>query len=141
MPDIAAVLKQEILRLARKEVRSQVRGFRTASVQHRKDVAALKRRLSEMQHAITVLEKQISGGAGSRAATVAAAGARFSAKGLRSHRRKLGLSAADYGKLIGVTGWSVYGWEHGKARPRKQQLAALIAIRGLGKRDAKARLK
>ena len=140
MPNIAAVLKQEISRLARKEVRCQATCFRKASVQSRKGMAELKRRVSELERTIAVLEKRVPGSAAVRAAKAAAEGARFSAKGLRSHRQKLGLSAADYGKLIGVTGWSVYGWEHGKARPRKQQLAALVAIRGLGKREAKARL-
>jgi transcriptional regulator with XRE-family HTH domain len=51
------------------------------------------------------------------------------------------LSAADYGKLVGVSGLTVYHWEHGKSRPRKAQLASLAAVRGIGKREAMAKLE
>jgi len=51
------------------------------------------------------------------------------------------LSAADYGKLVGVSGLTVYHWEHGKSRPRKAQLAGLVAVRGIGKREAVAKLE
>ena len=66
---------------------------------------------------------------------------RFRADGLRSHRAKLGISAADYGKLVGVSGLTIYHWEHGKAKPRRKQLASLAAVRGLGKREALHRLE
>lgn len=66
---------------------------------------------------------------------------RFSAKGLRSHRKRLGISAADYGRLIGVTGQTIYKWERGSARPRKRQLAGLAELRDAGKREANARLE
>jgi DNA-binding transcriptional regulator YiaG len=58
-----------------------------------------------------------------------------------SNRKRLGVSAADYGKLIGVSGQTVYAWEQGVSRPRKAQLAACVAIRGVGKTEAKARLE
>jgi DNA-binding transcriptional regulator YiaG len=54
---------------------------------------------------------------------------RFSAKSVRSQRRRLGLSAEDYGKLVGVSPLTIHHWEQGKARPRKAQLAALVAVR------------
>jgi len=53
----------------------------------------------------------------------------------------LKLSAADYGKLVGVSGLTIYSWESGKSRPRKAQLAALVAVRGIGKREALAKLE
>ena len=49
MPDIAAVLKEEIARLARKEVRSQTEGLKKASAQYRRDIAALKRQVAELE--------------------------------------------------------------------------------------------
>jgi transcriptional regulator with XRE-family HTH domain len=66
---------------------------------------------------------------------------RFRASGLKSHRARLGLSARDYGRLVGVSGLTIYQWEGGKARPRKEQLAKLAAVRGLGKREAMKRLE
>ena len=68
------------------------------------------------------------------------AGIRFSAKSVRSQRERLGLSAADYGKLVGVSGLTICHWEQEKARPRKAQLATLVAVRGMGKREALNRL-
>ncbi len=65
---------------------------------------------------------------------------RFSAKGLKASREKLGLSADNYGKLVGVSGLSIYNWEQGKARPRESSIAALMSIRGIGKREAARRL-
>jgi len=52
----------------------------------------------------------------------------------------LNLSAADYGKLIGVSALTIYHWESGKSRPRKAQLAVLTAVRGIGKREALKRI-
>ena len=66
---------------------------------------------------------------------------RFSAKGLKANRERLGLSADNYGKLIGVSGLSIYNWEQGKARPRESSIAALMTIRGIGKREAAKRLE
>ena len=56
------------------------------------------------------------------------------------HRERLGLSADDFGKLLGVSAQSIYNWEHENARPRAEQLANVAALRGIGKREAKARL-
>jgi DNA-binding transcriptional regulator YiaG len=66
--------------------------------------------------------------------------ARFSPTSVKSHRERLGLSAADYGRLVGVSALTIYNWEGGKSKPRKQQLAALVAVRRLGKREAWKRL-
>ena len=66
---------------------------------------------------------------------------RFSAKGFATLRTRFGLSAADMGRLLGVSGQTVYNWEGRKSVPRKSQLAALAQLRGLGKREARARLE
>ena len=59
---------------------------------------------------------------------------------MKAQRSRLGLSAADYGKLVGVSGLTIYNWEHEKSRPRQAQLAALVAVRGIGKREALMKL-
>ena len=65
---------------------------------------------------------------------------RFVAKGLRTQRGRLGLSAAQFGTLLGVSAQSIYNWEHETAHPRGEQLAKLASLRGIGKREAEARL-
>ena len=42
---------------------------------------------------------------------------------------------------MGVSAQSIYNWERKKAAPRKEQLAALVAFRSLGKREVSARPK
>jgi len=141
MPNIAAVLKEEIARLARREIRGQMRPLKRASAQYRRDIAEMKRRVSDLQHKLGPLQKQVLRGAPSPAVPDEGNRVRFTAKGLRSQRQRLGLSAADYGKLVGVTGQTIYSWEHETARPRKGQVVRIAALRHLGKRDALARLE
>jgi DNA-binding transcriptional regulator YiaG len=140
MPNIASVFKGEISRVARKEVRTELLSLKTAMSAHRAEIAALKRRVQALEQALRRLSK-----ASSRIAAVAAAeessqALRFSAKGLASHRQRLGLSAEDCGLLLGASGQSIYNWEAAKARPRAKHLPALAALRTLGKRAAAARL-
>ena len=139
MTSIANVLKAEITRLARKEVRALVEPLRKANARHRHEIAGLKRQLSEHQRLIATLRR--TGGKAPAAPTdTETTTARFSAKGLKSLRAKLGLSAADFGTLIGVSGQSVYHWESGKTTPRASQRTAIAGVRSLGKRAARDRL-
>ena len=141
MPNIAGVLKEEICRLAKKEVKAQVGKTQKAAAQYRRDIAKLKRQLSQQEKDIRVLKKR-SQQQQSEPQTDGdeMEGVRFSARSVKAQRQRLGLSAADYGKLVGVSGLTIYNWEHEKARPRKAQLAALVAVRGIGKREALAKL-
>jgi DNA-binding transcriptional regulator YiaG len=141
MPNIATVLKEEILRLARNEIRRQTSVLRKASAQYRKDIAEMKRRVSDLHRKLTPLEKQVLKNVPSQTAEVHAERVRFTAKGLRSQRQRLELSAADYGKLIGVTGQTIYSWEGETSRPRKQQVARIASLRHMGKGEARARLQ
>ena len=40
-----------------------------------------------------------------------------------------------------ITGLTVYSWEQGKFGPRKEQLAKLVAVRQMGKREVTKRLE
>ncbi len=142
MANLAVVLKDEIRRLARKELKSHLGTTRQAVGRYRREIAELKRQLQSQAKKIAQLERR--GGqadAGGADDSLEQEAIRFSAKSVRSQRRRLGLSAADYGKLIGVSGLTIYNWEQGKTRPRQSQLAALVAARGMGKREALAKLE
>jgi len=153
-------LKEEISRLARKEVRQQTAGAAKTAARCERDIAALKRQIEDLQRKLSSLRTQDAPGpAASKkttskkaatkkqtAKTASGSGkqssrARFSAKGLKASRVRLGLSADNYGRLVGVSGLSIYNWEQGKARPRESSIAALMAIRGIGKREAAKRLE
>lgn len=140
MANIASMLKQEIARLSRKQVRSEIGSMRKASAQYRRDIAALKRQSAELMRKVALLSGRVLKAPRAAAAESAVKPMRFVPKGLRSHRDKLGLSAADYGKLVGVSAQSIYNWERGTASPRVSQLSVLTALRAMGKREAMARL-
>lgn len=141
MPNIASVLKEEIVRLARKEVRAETESLKKASAHFRSDIAGLKKRVSALEKQLAHGEKKAGGKASSSAATASVTRMRFSAKGLVTQRQKLGLAAADMGALLGVSAQTIYNWEAGKTKPRAQQLAAIATLRGMGKRKAKAQLE
>jgi len=141
MPNLAATFRQEITRLARREIRSQTQGLRKASALFRRDIAELKRHAAKLKSEVARLESQVGKNVVPKIAEADLAKVRFAAKSVVAQRRTLGISAADYGKLIGVTAHTIYKWEHGAARPRQAQLAAFVAIRRLGKTEALARLE
>ena len=141
MPNIGTVLKEEINRLSRKECRHQVDPTRKAVTQHRRDIAALKQQVARLERLVAVLTRKGIGAAATAPSNAPARPMRFVAKGLRSQRNRLGLSAADFGKLLGVSAQSIYNWEREAAHPRGEQLTKLAALRGLGKREAARRLK
>lgn len=142
MPNIGTVLKEEITRLSRKEVRSQVDPTRKATATHRRDIAALKRQVASLERRVTLLLRKGPGGARPEVSVEATAKPiRFSAKRLQSQRSRLGLSAIDFGRLLGVSAQTIYNWEHEVARPRVEQPGKLAALRGVGKRAAGERLK
>jgi DNA-binding XRE family transcriptional regulator len=140
MPNIASVLKEEIARVARKEVRSDTQPLKKSSASHRSDIAALKRRIAALEQMVKRLGKQTGAKTTQAEAGPPAGGFRFSASGLMAQRKRLGLSAAEAGKLLGVSDQSVYKWENGKTRPRASQFAAIAALRGMSKKQAAARL-
>lgn len=142
MPDIATALKAEIQRIARKEIRVQTEAIRKASTLHRREIAALKRQVKTLEQSNRALGKA------PRARTVAvpdtatgnASALRWSAKRFQTHRTRLGLSAEALGKLLGVSGQSVYNWEQQKATPRPEQLRAIATLRTMSRRRAQAAL-
>lgn len=138
MSNLSSVLKSEITRLARKEIKGAVEPLRKANAAHRREIAELKRRLAALQRAQKSADRlrQAPAAVGDDAPKT-----RFVAKGLKSLRARLGLSAAEFGALIGASGQSVYNWEAGKTVPRSNQQTAIVAVRGIGKREAARRLE
>lgn len=137
MPDVKAVLTEEIRRLAKKEIK-------TAIVPLQKTLAEQKKLISELKKRIAVLENK---------KTVASVSAdenkddaqeepkhRLNAAGIVRVRNKLKLTQAEFARLLGVAAHTVSIWELGKVSPRRDAKAAICALRGLGKRELKKRL-
>jgi len=138
MPNIAAALKSEIARLARKEVRGATSVLKRTVASQRSQIATLKKQIAELEHKLRRAIKVVAKASAEPSSDDEASKLRFSARGLASQRRRLGLSAHDLGLLFGVSGQSIYHWESGKARPRGSQMPAIAALRKLGRRQAEA---
>jgi len=141
MPDVASVLREEISRLARKEIRQQVGPLKKTTVELRRAVSALKSETTALQRKVNFLEKQEKRRLEVEPKEMPTKAVRFSPKWVKADRQRLGLSAKDYAALVGVSSLTIYSWESGKSKPRAQRLAAWAEVRGIGKREALRRLE
>jgi DNA-binding transcriptional regulator YiaG len=140
MSNVAFALKEEIVRLARKEIRAETEGLKKGSAQFRSEVSALKKRVASLEKTVSRLSKSAAKGQKAKVVPNEETRVRFRAKGLIALRRRLGLSATEMGTLLGVSAQTIYNWEAEKSRPRQPQLVAFASMRGIGKRQAAAQL-
>jgi DNA-binding XRE family transcriptional regulator len=139
MTTFANQLKSEIARIAKKEARAELIQLKKASAQYRSDIAALKRHVASLESTVKKLNKTQPQPV-LKVEKESDTALRFRAGGFATLRKKFELSAAQMGKLIGVSAQSVYHWEAEKSRPRASQLPAIAAARKLTKKEAWAKL-
>jgi len=145
MSNVVKILKAEIARISKKEAKSATQAIGKSNTWLRKTVADLKKRVlsleKENKHLITAMKKyqveqpqKVEQEEGKKV--------RFSSRGIQSLRKKLRLSQADFGKLLGTTPHAVYLWEKkkGALNLRDKTKAAILSIRGLGATEAKKKL-
>src|SRR5690242_4216536 len=109
MPNLAQLLKDEIIRLARRELKKETAALQKASSRHRKDIAELKRQQAKFESQLKA-SKRIQAKNTALPVTDVDADLRFRADGFRTLRKRLGVSAEQMGQLLGVSGQSVYAW-------------------------------
>lgn len=136
MSTFAEQLKNEIARIARKETRADSKQVKKASAQYRAEIAALKRRIAILESAVSRLLKQQQPKGAVAKVEDSGPALRFRVAGFASLRKKLGMTAHEMAKLLGVSAQSVYHWETGKSRPRASQLQTISAVRKLSKKEA-----
>jgi len=142
VPNVQAVLRQEIQRLARREIRSELEATKKAVVRHQREIADLKRKNAELRRKVDFLEsRETARLKAGPTRTQPPKGTRFSVRSLKAQRRRSGLSQGEYAKLVGVSGSTLYNWESGSTKPGAKHLAILVTLRGLGKREARKRLE
>ena len=148
MSTLAQTIKDEIRRISRREI---VRALSNI----RRDHIALKKRLAEQKRRIFALEKENKVLSKQQAAfsldhPIAAAPESDAepivvyARGIKSLRRRLGLSQTDLGRLVGANMKTIALWEKksGKITIRKPEVRkSLKELRGLKKAAVKARLE
>ncbi|OGP69078.1 MAG: hypothetical protein A2169_02610 [Deltaproteobacteria bacterium RBG_13_47_9] len=138
MGKVEGIIKSEILRLAKREIKKisaplcqDIRSLKYAVSQLRKTVAALERVAAHQQKEVskakvpfvaTPEEIKIS---------------RFSPRLIRSLRRQLGITQKELATLAGITVGAVQQWESGKFKPKAENKKVIVALRKLGKRHVR----
>ena len=142
MSNLQSVLRQEIQRLARREVRSELGATKKAVAQHRREIAELKRRNTALERTVKYLQSRETKRLKAEPSKAEPPqGTRFSVRSLQAQRRRAGLSQAAYARLVGVSQQTIYNWEGGSTKPDRKHLATLVSLRGIGKREAKKRME
>lgn len=139
MPNIGTVLRDEVVRLARRVVKADTHLLRRQSVAHRHAIAQLRRQVASLEQALKRAQRRVPGQVSSEDGETPRV--RFSAAALRATRKRWGLSGEQLARLLGVSSQALYFWETGKNRPRGKSLARWAELRALGKRAIAAQLE
>ena len=140
MPNVATLIKEEIIRLARKEHRAETESMKKTMNNHRTEITSLKRRMDALDRIGRVLVKRVVGN-DPKNEDVSEKTLRFRPGGFQKLRKKLDLSATNMAFLIGVSAQTIYHWETGKTRPKAAQLLVIAGLRRAGKRRVHNQLK
>ena len=140
MAKLESIIKSEIQRLSKHEVRS-------VFLPLRREVWAMRLKLSKLIKSFIVLDrlaKEISKAKSAEpkleASPEEVKASRLTPERIAGLRKKLGISQRELGVMVGATTGAVASWERGKFKPRGEKKVALVALRKLRKRDVKQML-
>lgn len=135
MGKVESLLKQEIVRLSRKEARR-------LTLSLKEDIKRLKARSAEFARSIQTLRTQIEAAHAKERITKmreeVAAGRirrRLSPRMIQKLRARLGVSQSRFAELVGASLPSITNWEKGKTTPKPEIRERILALRALKKRD------
>jgi DNA-binding transcriptional regulator YiaG len=138
MGKVESIIKSEILRLAKREMKKSfiplnrdVRSLKGTISQLRKAVLGLQRFTAQQEKALRGQKLPLE------AAPEEVKKARFSPRLIRSLRKHLGVSQKEMASLAGVTVGAIFQWEKGIFEPRGEKKRILVALRKLGRREAR----
>ena len=138
MGKFEGIIKSEIVRLAKREVRK-------ISVPLGRDVWSLKSAVSQLRKAVLTLQRITAqqqkelekGEMPLQAAPEEVKVSRFSPRLIRSLRGHLGITQKELAILTGVTVGAVHLWESGQFKPSEKKKAVMVALRKLGRREVR----
>ena len=137
--------QDEVRRLARKEVKDDVFRLRKDSAELKRVIAQLRRQIARLDREKKRLSRTVAKVQPELEAAdkTPADRARISGKTIRTMRAKTGLTQAEFAELVGVSGQSVYQWERrdGQLKLRTAAKEGVLALKGVGTREAKRRLE
>ena len=141
MSNIANVLKDEIKRLARREINLTITPLKVSNATLKKLVYEHKRRIAALEKEnkrLAVLQGKIHGPVSDNATKLKEDGFRITGRQVRSLRSRLGISQVKFAKLIGASENIVSIWENkpGRLQLRKPGIQkALSDLKGMKRRE------
>jgi hypothetical protein len=142
MPNIALILRDEISRLTRKAVRSEIAPLKKASAAYRTEITALKKRIVSLEK-LSVQRKRSPVQGVDSAVTPIGTGYKFSAARLKKQRARLKLTLKQTGYLLNAAQLTVSRWEDKASgvTPRAKNMPAIEAFLKLDRQAAQALLQ
>jgi len=138
MGKVGSIIKSEIIRLAKGEMRRvsiplgrDVRLLKNTVSQLRKSVLSLERFVAHQQRELSKREIRLE------APPEEIKNARFSPGLIQSLRKRLGITQKELAILAGVTVGAAHLWETGKFLPSGEKRGAIVALRKLRRREVR----
>lgn len=143
MPNLSSLLKAEISRISRKEIKASVKSVKNSNADLKKNIADLKKRVLALESQIKKLQPLFPAQEKADVSPEAMEKASFSSRNIKALRTRLGISQGDFAKLLGVSSQAVYMMENkgGKLRLRQNTIKKLLAIKDIGRKEAKRMLE
>ncbi len=143
MPDFARAVKEEITRLAKKEVKKAVGPLNARVRELSRTVSSQEKQIAGLEKTVARQENELR-----QASPVPEAAppeevkkARISPRLVKTQRKRLKLNQTQFAQLLNVSVAAVRSWEQGRAMPKKDTLATFVAVRKLKPREAWERLE
>ncbi len=136
-------LKAEIVRQARKEIKKELEPVKRVNASQRKFIADLRREINALQKEIALVRRTVPDEVRPDVADDSRQGFWMTGKGVRSLRKRLGITQTDLAKLADVTQQTVVRWEkaEGKVPFRGEAtIARMQELRTMNKRAAQEKL-
>ena len=142
MGKVEGIIKSEIVRLAKREIRKisiplaqDVRSLKSVVSQIRKTVMAIERFATHQQKELSKTKTPLE------ATPEEIKISRFSPRLIRSLRNRLGITQKELAILAGVTVGAIHQWESGMFKPKGAKKGVIVALRKLGRREVRSVLE
>ncbi len=139
MPNLNQILKEEIVRIAKREINKQVKPLKGQLVEMRKTDREQRRRIEK-------LEKELAGKADKERVIAPRTvseddDVRVRRGSVRKHRERLRISQREMALLLDVSALTVSNWETEKTSPSGKNKLAFAELRKMGVREVWDRLE
>ncbi len=142
MPDVAIVLKEEISRIARKEIRARVDPLKKQVIELRRRLRAAEATLLQLQKTTNKTANTVSRQSGAIVPDVEETRQiRISPNSVKKLRTRLRLTQAQMAQLVDVSTNTVVRWEQGTSSPRGGSRAVIASMRSMGIKQVKKQLE